>query len=340
MVAVDPGDEVSEDESYGGNEEMDIDIATTNAHTETPDTGIDMDGVEPTNSPHHDPLEDLQRDRLVIAVDFGTTFSSVAYVSIPSGLHAKEIDIKDVKCIGNYPGYNPVGNEPDRQDVPTELWYDLQTIDEPEVADESARRGWGLEEYECVPQMTEERPESAVMAGSTAKVQVEKYWGFQVQERLQQLVTSRQEAGVLTRFKLSLNSNPHTQTIRNEVRKTQEKLLLQKFITHGDDIYRDFLVQLMAHTKHELQRKGLLQPGVLIQYVLCVPAKWPVSACRKTESALEQALQMAGLDEQGSPSAHNLFMISEPEAAAECIFAEQGFENSINVSNSSAFFLC
>jgi hypothetical protein len=54
----------------------------------------------------HKPVSKTEKDR-IIAVDFGTTFSSIAYTLISSGMSPGTIDANRVKCIGNYPGYEP-----------------------------------------------------------------------------------------------------------------------------------------------------------------------------------------------------------------------------------------
>ncbi|KAF3049353.1 hypothetical protein E8E11_004565 [Didymella keratinophila] len=100
-------------------------------------------------------------------------------------------------------------------------------------------------------------------------------------------------------------------------------MLRNKGIIHKDtDIYEHFLEDLLDHTKTQLQQSNELHPKKLLQFVLCVPAKWPVSACRVMQEALEKAVKVVGLSENAQEDVCNLFMISEPEAAAECILAE------------------
>jgi hypothetical protein len=87
---------------------------------------------EETDASNHDLLNDLKEDRIVIAIDFGTTFSSVAYVIIPKGVSPDHVDLRHVRCIGNYPSYQPLPGVLDfRNDVPTELWYDDGSLDNP-----------------------------------------------------------------------------------------------------------------------------------------------------------------------------------------------------------------
>src|ERR1700712_4929797 len=67
-------------------------------------------------------------DKLIIALDFGTTFSSIAYTRIEKGMRPEDLQIDSIKCIENYSDYlPPPGMWEPRQDVPTELWYDTNT---------------------------------------------------------------------------------------------------------------------------------------------------------------------------------------------------------------------
>ena len=55
---------------------------------------------------YNDPLSNVEVDRLVIAIDFGTTFSSVAYARLPIGMYLEDVDLTHhVGCIGKFKGY-------------------------------------------------------------------------------------------------------------------------------------------------------------------------------------------------------------------------------------------
>jgi Flp pilus assembly CpaE family ATPase len=124
---------------------------------------------------------------------------------------------------------------------------------------------------------------------------------------------SRDEAQPLTRIKLNLVSESETDHIRNELRSTLTALRKRGIIDKDTDIYRHYLMHLLNHTKEQLISSNELQQDMLIEFVLCVPAKWPVTACRIMQTALEEAVKDVGLSKNA-------------EAAAECILAEAGRE--------------
>src|SRR6478609_3058417 len=64
--------------------------------------------------------------RLIIAVDFGTTYSAVSYVNVPQGCPSDSVDSRSIRSIGNYPeNYNYHYNDPMGMEVPTEVIYPL-----------------------------------------------------------------------------------------------------------------------------------------------------------------------------------------------------------------------
>lgn len=347
MGPIDPGDE------FFDNESQDHDVEMIDSQEEARDAAV-VDG----NKARGDPIENTRVDRLVIAIDFGTTFSSVAYAIIPKGTVANEINIREVRCIGNYPGYEPPLGMPDvRQDVPTELWYDDRAYDLRNCGiNNSPTNGAQMmgaldnndsssgEENSDSEQSQFEEDRELTISGSRPpathnEVHATQYWGFGVQQKLSMVDIPRDEARPLTRFKLSLtnfqpslDTNKLTDDIRTDINVILKRLLEKKIIKSKSDIFADFLAHLLTHTKDQLLLEGILQPDMVVQFVLCVPAKWPMNACRIMQTALEQAVKAAGLGEQADSGVHNLFMISEPEAAAECIFAEENRENYILVS--------
>lgn len=295
---------------------------------------------------------DMSHGRMVIAVDFGTTFTSVAYTVIPRGVLPEDVDISQVKCIGNYPGYEPPPGKQDfREDVPTELWYDhghtgivgqrsvntsddgcqslvndeeVSSSDDDESEDEESRL---FDDSNGVENLTE------TQTRTTALSTVKQYWGYEVQQKLNVMGAPRDEARPLTRIKLNLVSKSNTDHIRDDLRSTLKELRRQGIIAKDTDIYRDYLTHLLNHTKEQLLSSNDLQQDMLIEFVLCVPAKWPVAACQVMQTALEEAVKNVGITRSAENDVCNLFMISEPEAAAECILAEAERELYVSCSH-------
>jgi hypothetical protein len=332
MGPIDPGDDFLYSESLGSDVEM-FDLQEEEAVTSVESSTV-----------RGDPIENTQVDRLVISIDFGTTFSSVAYAIVPRGTDASEINIRDVQCIGNYPGYEPPPGMPDvRQDVPTELWYDYTALNHNLAsahmmgAMETTDSSSGDDSSDSERSQFEEDAELAFDGFKPTtkhnQVHVTQHWGFGVQQRLGMIDMTRDDARPLTRFKLGLDTTELTEDIRTDLNLILQTLVKKKIIRSKSDIYADFLTHLLSHTKDELLLQNILQSNMVVQFVLCVPAKWPMNACRIMQTALEQAVKAVQLSERAEFGVHNLFMISEPEAAAECIFAEEHRDNYILVGN-------
>jgi hypothetical protein len=332
-------------ESFFENVDQDLDVEMT----------IEEDDLIATDEHEmdHGRISNVHEDRMIIAIDFGTTFTSVAYTVIPRGASPEDVDISHVKCIGNYPGYEPPPGKQDfREDVPTELWYDhgrtgsagqrsvntsndgyqslvsdeeVSSSDDDESEDQESRLQFddsnGVEDLA--------KTQTRATAPSTAK----QYWGYEVQQKLNVMNAPRDEARPLTRIKLNLVSNSETDHIRDELRSTLTALRKRGIIDKDTDIYRHYLTHLLNHTKEQLLSSNDLQQDMLIEFVLCVPAKWPVTACRVMQTALEEAVKDVGLSKNAEDDVCNLFMISEPEAAAECILAEAGSELYVSFSD-------
>lgn len=288
----------------------------------------------------HDPVSCVKEDRIIIAIDFGTTFSSVAYTVLPKGVPPEKINVRKVKCIGNYPGYEPPLGVPDvRQDVPTELWYDYGRLwtrrdrsingadDDQDPDSENEELSSSDDDFSDGEQSQFEddggfEANAATQNRNTRMLPATQYWGFGVQQKLSMTDIPRDKARPLTRFKLNLDQKKETDDIRADLRTILKALSKNNIIKSDTDIYTHYLTHLLKHTKEQLHLSNELYQDMLVQFVLCVPAKWPMNACRIMQTALEEAVKESGLSERANHSVHNMFMISEPEAAAECILAE------------------
>jgi hypothetical protein len=323
---VDPGPEpFYEDQSQESDVEMTMDEEAQESQEHYP---VDPDAVN-----------NIHRDRIVIAVDFGTTFSSVAYAVIPKGVSPDRIDLHQVRCIGNYPGYEPPPGVRDfRQDVPTELWYDYSlqesrahhspngSIGSPP---ESENGDSSSSDEDTSPNDLSEfeddggwRSVQDAQSGGPCTSPVTQYWGYKVQQRLNSTNVTTDDARPLARFKLNLDRKKETDNVCLDVQMIVKALKKRNIIKNDMDIYTDYLTHLLRHSKEQLLLSKDLQSDMLVQFVLCVPAKWPMNACRVMQLALEKAVKAVELGEHAESNIHNLFMISEPEAAAECILAE------------------
>jgi hypothetical protein len=140
-------------------------------------------------------------DILRIAIDFGTTFSSVAYARTPtSGYHPT---LMDITCVSRYPGDHPIPMvtqawEP-RQDVPSELWYfqtsshdrgrhneTYPTQDEDQPDHESSPESDASSTLSATTSEREQTPENGPKTSSSNQERILDAitWGFEVQLQL------------------------------------------------------------------------------------------------------------------------------------------------------------
>ncbi|KAF2175978.1 hypothetical protein K469DRAFT_608704 [Zopfia rhizophila CBS 207.26] len=272
-------------------------------------------------------------DRLIIAVDFGTTFASVAYAKVNKGMRGSQLGLEDVQCINRYAGYRPpLGAPPLREDVPTELWYDPNpesrsppplAATQMEVNDERpVDNRWkslypdsdeesGLE----VEQETSDQDDNEE-AFETSRPRC---WGFGVQNHLKKIDIPKDNARRITRFKLLLDESEATKEVRDGLVPTLKALQRRKLIQKEEDLFAHYLTHLLENTRNQLQKIGELDGNVHVEFVLCVPAKWPTKGCRVLQAAMRIAAKEAGF---GNDGVCNLFMVSEPESAAACVLAE------------------
>ncbi|KAK8137369.1 hypothetical protein PG984_005309 [Apiospora sp. TS-2023a] len=305
--------------------------ATTATLGRTPGVGESRYST-PLPNPRVDDEEELGK-RLIIAIDFGTTYSCVSYAAIQKGEQPEYLTRDRIESIENYPNdQDPDAASPMKKQVPTELMY-------PKTADFRAKEGLpdmtdGDESREEVPSPGEEDGDidMAEVDEKTVQQYMEELlldnsdtlnWGYGVHES-QSLpkVHSDPSNKPLARFKLLLDTSPMTEEVRHSLKDTVESLQKRKIIKKPLQLIADFLTCLLRHTKEELADQGYDDSWPL-EIVLCVPAIWTQKACRDMQSALAVAMEKTnfkGVDIQNN-SIENLFIVSEPEAAAAYVLA-------------------
>jgi hypothetical protein len=295
---------------------------------------------------------DENPDILRIAVDFGTTFTSVAYARTPASDYATSL--MDIKCIARYPGDLPLPTvtqlwEP-RQDVPTEIWYPQSFANkrqpkngssfvqnEDPSDDESSPDSDNDSVLSVLALQKEQSPGDVSTASSSAHKGVPEglAWGFEVQKQLATEDIPQDGSRHIARFKLLLHEpdwllhdkrrgkNEDIEMIKMEVIAELKKLRKLKLIESNTDVITHFLEKLFIHVKEQLQKEEKLDPAVKVEFVLCVPAEWSSRACRIMQDSMATAAKHADLGQVSDDSLDNLFIVSEPEAAAACIIAER-----------------
>ena len=292
------------------------------------DRDVDMEEAE---SPSH----------LIVAFDFGTTFSSVAYARVSERMPRDTLGITNVKCITRYPDDRaPPGVtfawEP-REDVPTELWYNLPPPPKQRKSGHQTLQGSGEEsmnedstlsdassEFSCsYPEDAENLENEQLNSGEDCGRSASLFWGFGVQKQLKNIDIPKDGTRRLTRFKLMLHENSkETEDIRAGLSVILKNLKKSKMVKQDTDVVSDYLEQLFKHTKAELRRLNEYSDSTPVEFVLCVPAVWPSKACRFMQAAMSAAAKRSEFGYLVNGSLDNLFIISEPEAAAACVLAE------------------
>ncbi|KAF5975590.1 Hsp70 chaperone protein [Fusarium coicis] len=252
--------------------------------------------------------------RLIIAVDFGTTYSAVSYVDVPQGCPSDSVDSRSIRSIGNYPeNYNYHYNDPMGKEVPTEVIYPLDrhfrdhfNLDNPEGHLEN-------EDDVEVPVPDEDGDISML-----SDVSEEFRWGYRVHEVWNRPSThSNTTNQPLSRFKLLLDNSEMTESVRQQVRETINTLKRRNVIQGPLHVIADFLTYLLEHTRSQLRRQGF-DDSYEKEMILCVPAIWTQKACREMQACLAAAMKRANFTRADlqNKSIDNLFIVSEPEAAA------------------------
>jgi hypothetical protein len=292
--------------------------------------------------------------RLIIAVDFGTTYSAVSYVALEQGESERYLDLDRIRSIQNFPDDWNYGDSSDRMrcEVPTEVIYPLnRKFREQEIEGNTMRKeghaqehmafegnrppvhdyhdaqasgfDWGSNEGLQVFGQTdsEEDDRMSVDDESTSF-----RWGYGVHEAWRLQATHADPNNqALSRFKLLLDDSATTLHIRTQLGRTLGDLKRRKIIADHRHVIADFLTCLLRHTKSELASAGF-DERYRMELVLCVPAIWSQKACRDMQTALAMAMKQARFDgvnlQKDKNSIEDLFIVSEPEAATAYQLAE------------------
>ncbi|ETN47239.1 uncharacterized protein HMPREF1541_01431 [Cyphellophora europaea CBS 101466] len=295
------------------------------------------------------PVQD--RPRLIIAVDFGTAYSTVSYAKIEPGVDSAGLPMSKIRCINNYD--NATGNSEARanaraDNVPTKLLYLGPGVPDSEFSDTESdpendslsdldvqltpvpersyrrRRKRGRKSFMPSPRRRPE-PVWSRPPGTTVK------WGYCVQyvQRIPQEMARYYEKETVELIKLTLGDEDgedmDLRRRREELAQQIEILRSKNIIQDRDHILRDYLARLLQHAKVMLKEEEALEEAQL-EYVLCVPVSWSENACRTMHDAMVKAIQACGLGVLAQNIITELFIVSEPEAAAQYVMASLGSE--------------
>ncbi|PQE31227.1 hypothetical protein CJF32_00001803 [Rutstroemia sp. NJR-2017a WRK4] len=254
---------------------------------------------------------------LIVATDFGTTFSCVAFASKRG----------DIRIVRNYPGDPMTMQGNPRSDVPTESWYPNKKILE-ELAAQHNGNSRGVETLRFDDEDDEFNDSNNGTLGlvgdgelGTESMDIDPieneyvpesmYWGYEVQDKLMDPDLDKSQYNCVTRSKLLLDVSDQTKQIRQDLRPILKTLKTKRYIRSDEDVISQYLERLFKHSKNELLKLGWDPRTQSVEHVLCVPVIWSANACRKMQRAMEVAIQRSSFG-----SVQDLFLVSEPEAAA------------------------
>jgi hypothetical protein len=161
-------------------------------------------------------------------------------------------------------------------------------------------------------------------------------WGYGVQDHLRNSEASNAQELRVFRAKLLLDESDDTRIVRERLGPPLRSLRARKLIKRDEDVISDFLVELLCHTKNQLSAHHGWNAACTTEWILTVPAMWKPKALRSMQRLMGVSLQKSGFDAGGNNSLTNLFIVTEPEAAAASLLARNP-DFHIGVSRKSSF---
>ncbi|KAK8068256.1 hypothetical protein PG996_007368 [Apiospora saccharicola] len=144
-------------------------------------------------------------------------------------------------------------------------------------------------------------------------------WGYRVYQAWLEASTIR-----FRKFKLLLQDNIETADVREKLRQDLDILSSRGRRKTPIDLIIDFLIPFITHVKEMIQQEGCYV-GTDKEIVMCIPTIWTQKACQKMHHALAKAfksVEFEGIKVEHN-SIRNLFIVSEPEAAAEVVLRRE-----------------
>jgi hypothetical protein len=186
----------------------------------------------------------------LVAVDFDTTYTSIAYCKISNGVHGP------VRFISNYPHDTCYYDRKSFQ-VPTVLWYLMSknrndlVDDGGAILDEIKLEDFpgGLENIRDDLFPIDDHYDAKTLRGVS--------WGYAIGFMVRNNIIDQSKFVKVAKSKLLLDDSPVTLPIRNGLRpelSQMKRKRLHKYIKHDEDVIEDFLTILFAHSPCSSQR--------------------------------------------------------------------------------------
>ncbi|KAK5463042.1 hypothetical protein LTS15_002754 [Exophiala xenobiotica] len=274
---------------------------------------------------------DAAKRRFVIAVDFGSTFSAVAYATLDSGGSKNTGLLHRSQCIDHYPEIPPAilaSTFVQDQTVPSEVCYSLgrtaaryingsDPVIEPENFDDSAYDS-PLDD-EGGPSLLKESTRKVKTHPSWLEFPSAKHvtcWGYGVQRKFSQWNLGSANFQPITKLKLLLDQEVLSTGLHHRAIAEFEALKAANVVQNLVDPIADYLTHLLKHTKNRLAVSEALEDDDSIEFVLCVPNMWTPKTCRTLQRAMTTAIENSHLGRLENGTVKDLFIVDELEAAA------------------------
>lgn len=241
------------------------------------DATVDLDSQESQDIFH-----------FLVAVDFGTTFSSVAYVGYSHEHQRRHLTLGQIEMVDAFP-LSPHRNL-QVHDVPTELWYPSpgqiphgtrgypsrqqgslhQTQDAEDGGSDSSSDSDSDSDSTSDPASTtcmRALPSLSTTFAPTPWL----YWGYEVPHQVKEASGQFDHSKRLARFKLLLDEKARPSWL--SLQETCRRLIMTGLIETEVDLIAHYLEHLFRHTRDRLMRVGYTADSN-VEFVLCVPAGW------------------------------------------------------------------
>ncbi|PQE05216.1 Hsp70 family protein [Rutstroemia sp. NJR-2017a BBW] len=288
--------------------------------------------------------------KVVIGLDYGTTFTSVSYSIVPVKKDNARAFSKDIMSVVNWPHDGQAG---ERKQLPSESWYSPTPIERnrtenDEVLEENVFDSFqGNHALLGKSNLHTDSIEDSEDSEMEDELSLDYLWGYGVPYEMYKANSSRSQRRYVKRAKLMLVETEYTNEDRKGLRAVFNGLLKEEIIRrHGRksksepdmwdavDPISDYLVKVLEHTKDQLQSLHGFTQQSPVDFVMTVPTVWSPEASRVLQTAVKAAIYATSLGKPGGTTADNLFLISEPEAAATFLL-----ENSDNISLGEIFII-
>ena len=249
-------------------------------------------------------------DDLKLAVDFGATFTIVAFCK------PKEAEFRgrpQFHVLRNY-AFDPMPIPGDSEKgVPSESYYPPNSI----APDRQTQANGSIEI------VSDDSTDLPTLISQTVRPGY--LWGNEIDEELRAAGTARYEQMSKHRIqgmKLMLDKRRVTKRWKHKTRKVIGTLQTQndKIFKKELDVICDFLTAVLIHARLELEADYSLHANSQVEYIFTIP---PSFEGRSMETAFMEALKRSGLPVAPVTRRHKIFVVDEAEASASYVIHDQ-----------------